>query len=219
MRKLNGDAKLRITAPLLETTYDALKQRSRIYSMQRAFVAATVIFGVTAGFSVFAAVKANQIARQEQKIARQAEEIVAEQEEKIKSQSALLTEQAEKAYAANAYAEAIQLAKEAMALSMEDEQQNSDLKQILITCLNLYVTPEEAKMLLAPTGVFQEPENKKIRDCFLTKDGKYLFMFSDKALLIWDTETNSMASEIEGKEAAYEADKACLMEEKHQYIL
>lgn len=219
VRKIKGDAKLRIAAPLLETTYDALKQRSRIYSMQRAFVAATVIFGVTAGFSVFAAVKANQIARQEQKIARQAEEIVAEQEEKIKSQSALLTEQAKKAYAANAYAEAIQLAKEAMALSMEDEQQNSDLKQILITCLNLYVTPEEAKMLLTPTGIFQEPENKKIRDCFLTKDGKYLFVFSDKALLIWDTETNSMASEIEEKEAVYEADRACLMEEKHQYIL
>lgn len=218
-KKLKGDARLRIAAPLLETTYDALKQRSRIYNMQRGFVAATVIFGVTAGFSVFAAVKANQIARQEQKIARQAEEIVAEQEEKIKSQSALLAEQARKAYVANAYAEAIQLAKEAMALSMEDEQQNSDLKQILITCLNLYVTPEEAKLLWVPTGVFQEPEKKKIRDCFLTEDGKYLFMFADKTLLVWDTETNTVVSEVEDKDAAYEADRACLLEEKHQYIL
>ena len=219
VKKLKGDAKLRIAAPLLETTYDALKQRSRIYNMQRGFVAATVIFGVTAGFSVFAAVKANQIARQEQQIAKQAEEIVAEQEEKLKSQSALLAEQARKAYAENAYAEAIQLAKEAMALSMEDEQQNSDLKQILITCLNLYVTPEEAKMLLVPTGVFQEPEKKKISDCFLTEDGKYLFMFSDKALLVWDTETNTVVSEVEDKDTAYEADRACLLEEKHQYIL
>lgn len=219
VKKLKGDARLRIAAPLLETTYDALKQRSRIYNMQRGFVAATVIFGVTAGFSVFAAVKANQIARQEQKIARQAEEIVAEQEEKIKSQSALLAEQARKAYTANAYAEAIQLAKEAMALSMEDEQQNSDLKQILITCLNLYVTPEEAKLLWVPTGVFQDPEKKKIRDCFLTTDGKYLFMFSDKALLVWNTETNTVVSEVEDKDAAYEADRACLLEEKHQYIL
>ena len=219
VKKLKGDAKLRIAAPLLETTYDALKQRSRIYNMQRGFVAATVIFGVTAGFSVFAAVKANQIARQEQQIAKQAEEIVAEQEEKLKSQSALLAEQARKAYAENAYAEAIQLAKEAMALSMEDEQQNSDLKQILIKCLNLYVTPEEAKMLLVPTGVFQEPEKKKISDCFLTEDGKYLFMFSDKALLVWDTETNTVVSEVEDKDTAYEADRACLLEEKHQYIL
>ncbi len=54
LRNLRGDALLKIAAPMLNTTFDALKQRRKVYVMQRAAGVAALALGVTAGFSIYA---------------------------------------------------------------------------------------------------------------------------------------------------------------------
>ena len=63
-RKIKGDTLLKIVAPMLGTTYDTLKQRHRIYQLQR-ITAITAIFLLAAvGFAAYAVNRANVIANQ-----------------------------------------------------------------------------------------------------------------------------------------------------------
>lgn len=213
VEKIKGDGKLRIAAPILQMTYDALKQRNKIYRMQRAFAAASIVLCGITGFSAFAAVKAHQIAKQEKVIAEQAESIagqakeiasqaealVAERDEKLANQAALLVEQAKKAYDLRDYAEAEALAKTALELLGDEFDTGksalvSEIKHILVECKNLYVWPEEAYDYWISDGVFREESGADISFCHVNADGSRLFTFSEKAFCAWDTKRGKLVS-------------------------
>lgn len=216
LKKIKGDVCLQIAAPILETTFDALKQRTRIYRIQRTFAAVAVTLCVMLAFIGYAAIKNYQIANQ-------ADMIIKEQHAKILSQAELLAEQAQGAYDSKDYSNAMKLALSSMEASDEDEDQQSELKSILISCLNLYVRPEEASSLPVPTGVFSMEGNADIAGCFLNHDGSRLFVISDKSLTVWDARDCSVLfsfdenDEIEAE--LYTDWENCLIEDRSSFLI
>lgn len=207
IKKIKGDVRLQIAAPILHTTFDALKQRDRLYQMRKAFAATAAILGILAVFLSYAAIKGHQIAHQER-------QIVKEQRAKIDSQAALLASQAQEAYGAQDYPDAMRLALSSLELSDQDEEQRSRLKSILISCLNLYVRPEEAEVLAIPTGVIRGGEHGAVKEFLLNSDGSRLFVLSDKGVAVWDPETRTKVSEHQSDTAVLES---CLLDDT--YIL
>lgn len=216
LKKIRGDVCLQIAAPILETTFDALKQRNRIYKMQRASVFAAAALCVLLGFISYAAVKNHQIARQ-------AEQIVREQTAKIESQSEVIAKQAREAYDANDYSKAMKLALSSMELSRENEDRISDLKSILIACLNLYVQPNEGEAFPVPTGMMNAGNGADLSECFMNDDGSRLFAVTDQNLSVWNTADCSMISccdqDYEISEALYYEWENYLLEDQKSFLV
>lgn len=62
-RKIGGDALLRLAAPILGMSYDALKQRHRVYSLQRFTAAVLICMAVISGFLMYAFVQNRKLER------------------------------------------------------------------------------------------------------------------------------------------------------------
>lgn len=93
-KKLRHNALLKIAAPMLDTTFDSLKQRRRIYTLQRLSAAAVILLAIVSGFLAYSIRQANRIRAQSEEIAAQSEEIRT-QSIRIKSQADEITAQAE----------------------------------------------------------------------------------------------------------------------------
>ena len=162
--------------------------------------ALVIIFSTLATFGSYAAIKTYQIAQQEKQIAEQAQLIVQEQKEKILSQAELLAEQAQEAYDQKAYTEALNKALLSMDLSDDNKEQQSRLKTILISCLNLYSRPDKASTFAVPTGLVTSRQGAEIEDFFLNSDSSRLFTIAGKQLSVWNTEDCSLISTYESSE-------------------
>lgn len=196
--KIKGDVTLRIAAPILNTTYESLKQRVRIYRMKRGFTAAAVTLCALAGFFAYAAVKANRIAEQERQIAEQqsliAEKARKEADMQREKQADLLAAQAQDFYNKKDYTNAAESALASLELTEGGCSRRSALKKILLECLNLYVQPEEARFTVVPTGIFREETGVSPDRCFLSSDGSRLFMVCGRRVSVWDTADCRMVS-------------------------
>ena len=196
--KIKGDVTLRIAAPILNTTYESLKQRVRIYRMKRGFTAAAVTLCALAGFFAYAAVKANRIAEQERQIAEQqsliAEKARKEADMQREKQADLLAAQAQDFYNKKDYTNAAESALASLELTEGGCSRRSALKKILLECLNLYVQPEEARFTVVPTGVFREETGVSPDRCFLSSDGSRLFMVCGRRVSVWDAADCRMVS-------------------------
>ncbi len=225
VRKIKGNVRLQIAAPILNTTFDALKQRKRLYAVQRAFAGTAIVLCALVGFFAYAALKAEQIAEREKQIAKQAEIIVQEQTDKLESQATLLAQQAQDAYTEHDYSNAIKLALSSMELSEKNPVRQSNMKRLLILCLNLYTGSSQfsSEFLIKPNGMISDEEGSDFLGYYLNSDGSRLFSVSDNRFCVWDTSDCSIISVYEAENLLrgyeYDRDKTNLIEEQSECIL
>ena len=112
-KKLRGDALLKLAAPMLGTTFDTLKQRQKVYLLQRAAAVTAVFLALAVAFAVYALNRAAVIADQ----ARQIEE---EYRNSLLNESRFLAEQAEKRLAEQDPLGAMELALQALPSPEQD---------------------------------------------------------------------------------------------------
>ncbi len=189
---------VRLLACLIGCSFDTLYQRekrARAFHMMSIMV---LVFGILSAFGGYAALKASQIAEHERQIAEQAQTIVREQEKVIESQAELLAVQAEEAYAARDYSRTIELALLSLELSDQNKEHQSRLKSLLISCMNLYTSPDEAALIAVPTGLISSGTEAEIRMLSLSEDGSRLFTVSDNTFSVWDTSDCSLVSRFQG---------------------
>ncbi len=197
-RKKYRKESLRLLACLIGCPFDTLYQREKRARAFRMMGIMVLVFGILSAFGGYAALKASQIAEHERQIAEQAQTIVREQEKVIESQAELLAEQAEEAYAARDYSRTIELALLSMELSDQNKAQQSRLKSLLISCMNLYTSPDEAALIAVPTGVIGSGSEAEIRMLSLSEDGSRLFTVSGSTFTVWDTSDCSVVSRFQG---------------------
>lgn len=188
-KKLRGDALLKIAAPLLGTTFDTLKQRRKIYQLQRltAFTAACLL--VVMGFVAYAVNRANVIARQ-------AVQIAEEYERSLINESRFLVEQAEKRLNANDPLGAIELALAALPSEAQDRPVLTEAEYILGKALGIYTIPSSTQEAVTAVGII-ETENSHFS---LNDTGNCLFTWNADGLTgsirVWDAEKLTLIREL-----------------------
>lgn len=190
-KKMRGDTLLKLAAPMLGTTYDTLKQRQRIYRLQRLAAAAGCALALTAGFAAYAMNRAEVIARQ-------ADRIQEEYEKALRSESLFLSEQAEKRLADNDPLGAMELALQALPTAEQDRPVLTEAEYALGKALGIYRTPSVAEDTVTPVGLIRT-------DCpylLLSQDGEHLFAWDDTGTVFgsriqcWRTGDLTMAWEL-----------------------
>lgn len=167
-RKMKGDTLLKLAAPMLGTTYDTLKQRQRIYRLQRLAVATGCALAVTAGFAAYAANRAEVIARQSARIQE-------EYQRSLRNESLFLAEQAERRLAENDPLGAMELALQALPSEDQDRPVLTEAVYALGKSLGIYRTPSVAENTVTPVDLIET-------DCpylILSPDGSKLFAWDD----------------------------------------
>ena len=190
-KQLKGDAMLKIAAPMLNTTFDTLKQRQKIYRLQR-------IAAITAGFLLASVGFAAYAMNRAKVIAEQAARIEEEYERSLINESLFLAEQAEKKLADNDPLGAMELVLQALPSEKQDRPVLPEAEYALGKALGIYRTPSVAEDTATPVG-------KINTDCpyfFLSTDGKQLFTWDDATdefgskIQCWNTENLSMLWEV-----------------------
>lgn len=177
-KQLKRAALLKIAAPMLGTTYDTLKQRHRIYRLQR-------MAAVTAGFLLAAVGFAGYALNRAAVIAEQAVRIEAEYEKALINESLFLAEQAEKKLAENDPLGAMELALQALPSEKQDRPVLTEAEFVLGKALGIYKTPSVTEDTATPVGRI----DTACPYFFLNPEGTNLFA--------WDDYTSASGSRIE----------------------
>lgn len=187
-KKLRKDALLKIAAPMLGTTFDSLKQRHKLYQMQKIAATTAGILTVTAGFAAYAVNRAHVIAEQAVRIEQ-------EYENALINESLFLVEQAEKRLNDNDPLGAMELALKALPSKEQDRPVLTEAEYVLGEALEIYTTPVSAINTASAVGVI----DADFSEFFLTKDGKYMVSWENdkKNIQIFDTETFAVIQDIE----------------------
>lgn len=180
-KKLRKDALLKIAAPMLGTTFDSLKQRHKLYQMQRVAVVTAGILAATVGFAAYAVNRAHVIAEQAARIEQ-------EYENALINESLFLAEQAQKRLDDNDPLGAVELALKALPSEAQDRPVLTEAEYVLGEALGIYTTPDSVRDTVTPVGVF----DSAYKDFFLSLDGKYLITWGDIEEGIQIVETDTM---------------------------
>lgn len=188
-RKIKGDTLLKIVAPMLGTTYDTLKQRHRIYQLQR-ITAITAIFLLAAvGFAAYAVNRANVIANQAVRIQQ-------EYENALINESRFLTEQAQKRLEEDDPLGAAELALVALPSEKQDRPVLTEAEHILGKALGIYTTPSSVLDTVTPVGKIETAYSAFCLDdtnqYLLAWDGNRV----ELGMQIWDTESLCLVQEL-----------------------
>lgn len=188
-RKLKGDALLKIIAPMLGTTYDTLKQRQKIYQLQR-ITAITAIFLLAAvGFAAYAANRSNVIADQAIRIQQ-------EYENALINESRFLTEQAQKRLDEDDPLGAAELALAALPSEKQDRPVLTEAEYVLGKALGIYTTPSSVLDTVTPVGKIETAYSAFCLDdtkkYLLTWDGNRV----KPGIQVWDTESLCLVREL-----------------------
>lgn len=183
-RKLRGDALLKLAAPMLGTSFDSLKQRQKLYTLQKAVVAAAAGILFMAGFAAYAQNRASVIENQK-------EQIAAEYETSLLNESRFLTQQAMRRLEENDVPSALELALAALPSEEQDRPVLPEAQYALSQALALYRSPasmENTATLVRTTLT----ENRKL---FADASGDYLFTWGNMegGLEVWHGEDLSLA--------------------------
>lgn len=183
-RKLRGDALLKLAAPMLGTSFDSLKQRQKLYTLQKAVVAAVAGVLFMAGFAAYAQNRASVIENQKELLA-------AEFETSLLNESRFLTQQALRRLEENDVSSALELALAALPSEEQERPVLPEAQYVLSQALALYRTPvsmENTATLVRTTLT----DNVKI---FADACGDYLFTFGniEGGLEVWRGEDLSLA--------------------------
>lgn len=200
---LKKDALLKVAAPMLGTSFDSIKQRQRVYRMQRAAVAASIAMAMTVGFAAYAVNRANVISRQSAEISRQAEEI-GQQAQRIEeeyrtsliNESRFLAEQAERRLKENDPIGAVEFALQALPSDTQDRPVIPEAEYVLSKALGVYQTPSVQGNYASLVGLMN-PDMKNMSGFFLNEEGNRLFVYGGKFLQVWDTDSLKIIQNIE----------------------
>ena len=185
LHKLSGDVLLRVAAPLLGLDYDDLKQRHRVYRLQRFMLAAVVCLAAISCFLVYAFIQNRNLTRINRDLTLR--------------QSEVLTKEATDLLEEGDNLQAVQYLLEAL-----PDPENEDRKGIpvlpqaqyaLTDALNLYrpeLTPNYGTTHLAPSALIH-PEDPLNSCIFTDPEGKYLFGSSRNHIYVWSTASNKLA--------------------------
>ena len=182
-KQLKGDALLKIAAPMLNTTFDTLKQRQKIYRLQRIAAITVGFLLASVGFAAYAMNRAKVIAEQ-------AARIEEEYERSLINESLFLAEQAEKKLADNDPIGAMELALQALPSEKQDRPVLPEAEYALGKALGVYKSPGTTNNIATPVGMIKT-------DCpyyFLNEDGTKLFAWN---LTVQDNKTNTYGSLVE----------------------
>lgn len=186
-KQLKGDALLKIAAPMLGTTYDTLKQRHKIYQLQRIAAITAGFLLATVGFTAYAMNRANVIAKQ-------AVRIEEEYENALLNESRFLAEQAQKRLDDNDPLGAIELALQALPSAEQDRPILTEAEYVLGKALGIYTTPDSNFGTVTATGKIETS-----RDCFLLDDsGRYLFVWdlTEGGIQVWNANSMTLIREL-----------------------
>lgn len=178
-RKLRRDVLLRIAAPMLDTTYDTLKQRHRLYRLQRMTVAGVGVFCCMASFLVYAMMQNVRI--QQQYTATLIE------------QSRLQAFNAEEKLQANDAMGAIELALRGLQRDGDPRPAVPEAEYALSKALQVYTTENQIGDEAFTTGVFVR-ENKHTGG-FFAADG-ILFARDGNNIYLWNTQTGKLDQKL-----------------------
>lgn len=188
-RKIKGDTLLKIIAPMLGTTYDTLKQRQRIYRLQRATAITAIFLLAAVGFAAYAVNRANVIANQ-------AVRIVQEYENALINESRFLTEQAQKRLDEDDPLGAAELALAALPSESQDRPVLTEAECVLGKALGIYTTPSSVLDTMTPVGKIET-----VSSAFCLDDtNQYLLAWDGNRLKpgiqVWDTESLCLVQEL-----------------------
>ena len=193
-KKLKGEF-LRIAAPLLGISYDALKQRQRTYRYQKIMVVSGAVMAGAIAFSVYAY-------RQTATISRQAQEISKEYRQNLISQSKYYVKEAKELKESNNTIQAV----EKLLLALPDEKINrpvvSDAVFELADILNLYKSKYDVENTVTPVGYLEFDKGME-NTFFMDSSGKYLFTSDRYTIWVRDAETFELVREIKVQDEGY----------------
>ena len=202
IRKLRGDTLLRIAAPILGLTYDDLRQRHRVYRLQRFLLAASVFIVAITGFLVYASVQNRKLSQFNRDLRlRQAELITAESSaeledgnitEAIRGLLQAVTDLSEDTSSRSTILDSVFGTKS----TSEDILPSSQYE--LTRALNLYVpylAPNFEDQHIAPSAVLESGETL-FPDLISDSSGTHLLAAGQKRVYVWDTATEQLCSEI-----------------------
>lgn len=192
--KLRGDALLRIAAPILETTYDGLKQRHRIYRLQRFSAASILCLALITGFLLYTSL-------QNRKLAQFSRDLEIRQSELIINKASDLVESGDNCHAVR---ELLSLyAENASSGSiLGDTFSESDIppsaQYELTNALNLYTPEIQANYLtesIASDAIIQVPDELK-PDLLSNNSFSYLLGAGRNRVYIWDINSLELVNEF-----------------------
>lgn len=193
-KKLKGEF-LRIAAPLLGISYDALKQRQRTYRYQKIMVVSGAVMAGAIAFSVYAY-------RQTATISRQAQEISKEYRQNLISQSKYYVKEAKELKESNNTIQAV----EKLLLALPDEKIDrpvvSDAVFELADILNLYKSKYDVENTVTPVGYLEFGKGME-NTFFMDLSGKYLFTSDRYTIGVRDAETFELVREIKVQDEGY----------------
>lgn len=211
LKKIRGDVKLKIAAPILATTFDTLKQRKRIYEIKRVFAAICAVFLFGMAFLGYAVVKSRQIADQ-------ALELADEHRESLESQAVYMAELARRSCEDHNYMEAVRQALSAYDMAAEGDIFIPDLLQIMVKSMGLYVLPLDARDTVTAKGIFQWESDIFQEEYFLDEKGEHLFTAGNTYMDVWDTDTLQRVQRITTPWSIDLFGGKYLMEQRNQYL-
>lgn len=186
-KQLKGDALLKIAAPMLNTTFDTLKQRQKIYRLQR-------IAAITAGFLLASVGFAAYAMNRAKVIAEQTARIEEEYERSLINESMFLTEQAEKRLEENDSIGAVELLLHALPTEELQRPVLAKAEALLGEALGVYKAPFNADFSVEASKII----TTDCQDFFLHRSGNYLIAWSSSKdiIQVWSTKTMSLVSEV-----------------------
>jgi len=187
-QKLRKDALLKIAAPMLGTTFDSLKQRQKLYQMQRLAACMAVLAVMIACFGAYAVDKARIIANQ-------AIQIEQEYQNSLINESLFLAQQAEQRLADNDPVGAIELALQALPSEAQNRPIVPEAEYVLGKALGIYTTPATQQNIASVTGMHQS----EYAEYFVTEDGANLIFWDETKdiIQIVDSSTLNLSKKIQ----------------------
>lgn len=209
LKNLKGDPFLRLASAMLDRPFDALKQREKIYVLQRIAAIAGMCLLVTAAFAAYAVNRSHLIAAQSVRIQE-------EYENALINESMLLAEQADKLFKNNKPLEAMALALKALPSPEQDRPVVTEAEYVLGKTLGIYTSPNAAENTVTAVGAIDTDDD----GFFLDDTGTYLFTWKryGKGVRVWDAETLMPVRELLPQEEICHTGEELLIPEQNSLI-
>ncbi len=175
--KLKRDALLRLAAPMLGTTFDALKQRQRVWQLQRVAAVTAVGLVLSLSFAVYAI-------GQNRQIRAETARADAEYRNALTSQNRLLAQQAQELLDGNDSLGAIELALSAVTTGVEQNIAVPEAEYVLSQALGLYTT-ENSSTHIPAVGSFRH--SASVDSFFVDEERGLLFSCDGENIYVWNT--------------------------------
>ena len=181
----------RLVASLLGVEYDQLRQRHRVYQMQRLAAISLGALLVMACFTVYAL-------RQSSRIARQARELQAEYRQTLINESLYFASEAQAARKENDDSAALSYGLRALPKHLDTDPVTPQAKHALVDALGVYRTPALSKDMAFPTARANagKKELTFCRDILLSGDGAWLIGWDSEKLCVWSAQTMELRQSI-----------------------